>query len=887
MGADEDVEDPWDPPPHPADFEELLACVGKAHKDALHQTNQEKQALLAEVFRLRKAVCPRSAAKAEAGEDAASDQWHVQYPPTFDLDDALDLSSRWRDPPRFLVEPVHRMQASSTHSPTGAMSAQKENQKDVPQSSLTLKEADVSIMECLEAPGSVPGSKRMDTGGADGGVVRLAPDGRRRDNKLRLELPAGAPPSGPSGGYSLVSDSQADDQATEGHESSNFASEQPDPHSRRTRSSATQKTEKSQASSSRVSPETPKPALQRLGSRRNTHSSLSLLAPSSVPEEGTNMDKQKGDAAKMVNASELILRLMRQTTTHTDKFLSENNMQGSSGGSQWSRKLHKAIRRVISSAPFDLFCAAVILLNAITVGMEVHWVAQDDDVPSFMWVIEATIVSWYFLELLLRLSVDHFRHNLGWNLFDFVLFLGSLANVVASVDEMPQSVSIVRFLRFVRVLRAVKMIKLGRTANSYFIVFSKMTYCLMQSLPSLLSSACVLGVFTYLCAILLTQSATAFRDQHEPHEHIHSGIEEHYGSLDKTFYSLFKAISSGQSWGELLQPCAEIGMFTSIVFGLYLVITLLCIMNVIQGVFVDSALQSTAHYKELMVAELQRKRQFLLHHLQGVFKDIDEDNSGYISCEEFEIFLGTEGGRTFFEVMGLSTIQATELFRLLDSDGSYTVDITEFSDGCMKVMGEAKNFDIQCIMAENRQMLARWAAFVDNFEPTMRRCFQVALEAHFLGASAQQGGAPSRANSRKQLASQTPVGSNTTSFVKDLMEQFEKDIMSPVVSGGTLQAGRTRSAGQNHLTRKASASSYSNVGAPLSSYVSMEIGSVGTDSVGPHATATEDVTIDCGEDSHQLQGEIPSIRVAAPLSRMELGSKGTGPPDQPRVLHNL
>eukprot|EP00971_Amphidinium_carterae_P131844 2611454-Amphidinium_carterae.1 len=199
-----------------------------------------------------------------------------------------------------------------------------------------------------------------------------------------------------------------------------------------------------------------------------------------------------------------------------------------------------------------------------------------------------------------------------------------------SVPEkhLPNNSSIFQFLRFVRVVRILKMLKIGKTANNYFIVFSKMTFCLLQSFPPLLSAATCIVVFTYIIAVLLTQSATDHRQSLSSDA---IGLTEHYGSLDRTFYSLVKTIFNGQSWGELMEPLTYVNSTSSGIFILYMVLTLLCLLNVVHGVFVDSALQSTAHYKELMVAEQQQKRLMLVRHLQDVFREIDKDKSGYIT----------------------------------------------------------------------------------------------------------------------------------------------------------------------------------------------------------------------------------------------------------------
>merc|ERR1712194_336505 len=56
------------------------------------------------------------------------------------------------------------------------------------------------------------------------------------------------------------------------------------------------------------------------------------------------------------------------------------------------------------------------------------------------------------------------------------------------------------------------------------------------------------------------------------------------------------------------------------------------------------------------------------------------------------------------------------LFRLLDADGNGEVDIEEFCEGCLRLKGDAKSFDIHCLMYENQRMLGMWKEFMSFVE---------------------------------------------------------------------------------------------------------------------------------------------------------------------------
>jgi len=458
----------------------------------------------------------------------------------------------------------------------------------------------------------------------------------------------------------------------------------------------------------------------------------------------------------------------------------------------------EGLRWAVRSARFDLFCCVVIVVAAVNTGIEVQRLSQGRGRGSILEHIDTGLVVWYTVELLLRLWADGPRwsqSNSPWNAFDAFFLLLSYVNVSVDLSEVPRGFSVVRSLRFLRILRVLKVLKLGQnqTMNTYFLVFSKMAFSLLQSLPSLISAATVIAVFTYITAVLLTQSITDHRT--EMGFELESGsLVEHFGSLDRSFYSLVKAIFGGQSWGELLPPLNAVGTVPVSVFWLYLMLSMLCFLNVINGVFVDSALQSTAHYKDLMVAEAQKKKVVLLQHLREVFKEMDADGSGYITVAEFDACLSTPGGRAFFEVMGLSTVEALELFRLMDADFSSSVDIDEFCEGCMKVMGEAKNFDIQCILMENRQVLDKWNNFIDNFDSTMKAIMGMQATVSLHPSVAVGSKKPSPQAQLQRGSSLGSIGSSRYELYA-VEERDEKDGFESWRSlGGTEQANQSLAA---------------------------------------------------------------------------------------------
>ena len=134
-------------------------------------------------------------------------------------------------------------------------------------------------------------------------------------------------------------------------------------------------------------------------------------------------------------------------------------------------------------------------------------------------------------------------------------------------------------------------------------------------------------------------------------------------------------------------------------------------MNVMTAVFVESALQGAQMYKELIMQDKELEKVIARKHMEEVFRQIDEDGNGEITVGEMELFLKDEDLTMYLEALQINADDARMLFRLLDRDGSSKVDMHEFIEGCSRIKGEAKSFDVHVLTMQIRTFLDRWSDF--------------------------------------------------------------------------------------------------------------------------------------------------------------------------------
>merc|ERR1719499_944827 len=157
----------------------------------------------------------------------------------------------------------------------------------------------------------------------------------------------------------------------------------------------------------------------------------------------------------------------------------------------------------------------------------------------------------------------------------------------------------------------------------------------------------------------------------------------------------------------MLQPLLiHIGPMTGVVFSLYIVFTSLALMNIVTGVFVDTALSRGRHDKDV----------YMIQHLRELFEVLDLNRNGVISWQEFVAYLGDRRLSAFFKEIDIDQAEAKGLFLLLDKDGGGSIDADEFLSGCLRLRGPAKALDMQLVMRELAEQRRSYSTLVAALE---------------------------------------------------------------------------------------------------------------------------------------------------------------------------
>lgn len=228
--------------------------------------------------------------------------------------------------------------------------------------------------------------------------------------------------------------------------------------------------------------------------------------------------------------------------------------------------LRRRVADLIGGSLFQNFIMAVILFNAIILGLETSKPITSWAGPAIAFLDKACLTI-FVVEILLKLFVHRFRFFAdGWNLFDFGIVAVSL---VPGADGLS-------VLRAMRILRLLRVISVAPTLR-------RVIEGLLNALPGMGSVFLLMGVIFYIGAVMATK---LFGET----------FPEWFGTIGRSGYSLFQ-IMTLESWSMgIVRPVMEVFPYAWVFFLPFILITTFAVVNLVVGLMVNS--MQDAHQAE-------------------------------------------------------------------------------------------------------------------------------------------------------------------------------------------------------------------------------------------------------------------------------------------------
>jgi voltage-gated sodium channel len=213
---------------------------------------------------------------------------------------------------------------------------------------------------------------------------------------------------------------------------------------------------------------------------------------------------------------------------------------------------------IVEAPAFQHFVTAVILVNAVTLGLETSATAMEAAGP-FLIALDRIALSIFVVELVLKMLAYRLRFfRDGWNIFDFIV-------VAIALVPAAGPLSVLRALRILRVLRLLSVVPSLR----------KVVASLIGALPGMGSIIAVLFLVFYVGAVLSTKLFGA-------------SFPDWFGTIGGSMYSLFQ-IMTLESWSMgIVRPVMEVYPYAWIFFVPFIVLTSFMVLNLFIAIIVNS-----------------------------------------------------------------------------------------------------------------------------------------------------------------------------------------------------------------------------------------------------------------------------------------------------------
>lgn len=216
-------------------------------------------------------------------------------------------------------------------------------------------------------------------------------------------------------------------------------------------------------------------------------------------------------------------------------------------------------------------------------------------------------------------------------------------------------------------------------------------------------------------AVLFTQTVnTTMSDMDINAPELHD-VKRYFGSLVNTMLSLFMSIAGGVSWEAVIKPLEFISPLWALLFLFYISFTYFAVLNVVTGVFCQSAIESAQNDHLTVAQSLIDNREAHIQRLRTLFAELGTDSG--ITFHAFEEKMADPAVREYFETLGINVYDAWSFFKLLDTDGGGCVEPEEFFEGCLRFRGQARAIEVGKVLQDQQWLIrsqSKFQSFVEE-----------------------------------------------------------------------------------------------------------------------------------------------------------------------------
>eukprot|EP00927_Polykrikos_kofoidii_P071115 TRINITY_DN67441_c0_g1_i1.p1 TRINITY_DN67441_c0_g1~~TRINITY_DN67441_c0_g1_i1.p1 ORF type:complete len:638 (-),score=91.10 TRINITY_DN67441_c0_g1_i1:485-2305(-) len=374
------------------------------------------------------------------------------------------------------------------------------------------------------------------------------------------------------------------------------------------------------------------------------------------------------------------------------------------------------MRKVVRHSAFRLLNSFMVVVNVIYMGMAAATdlkvaTGGSHDLIVTLLLQPMRFVFWgvFTFELICNLIAVRFRiwtsRNRLWLTFDLLVVTFDTADLfmtIVAIDGMGvlHNLTVLRLMRGLKVLRIMRMVK----AVKYMQGMRLLLLAIISSVKQLVWAMCLLFCIIYLFAVLFSMCVASYLTTETTLDD-HPELISFWGSLWFSSMTLFASMSGGVSWKEPYDSLSDLGIEFQLLFVAYLSFTIFAVLNVVTGVFCNNAIETANNDTEMIISSMHDKRESLAVDLANLFHLLKEDDSGTVNVLQLDSKLNDPEIMAYLTHLQIETDDAWHFFRMLDGNKSHDIDVHEWTAGCLRLRGPARNIDMQVLLKENRRLM--------------------------------------------------------------------------------------------------------------------------------------------------------------------------------------
>nr|AAO83839.1 voltage-dependent L-type calcium channel alpha-1 subunit isoform b [Lymnaea stagnalis] len=199
----------------------------------------------------------------------------------------------------------------------------------------------------------------------------------------------------------------------------------------------------------------------------------------------------------------------------------------------------------VTSQAFEYGIFVLIMINTVALAMKYHGQsASYSDALDYLNIIFTGV---FTVEFVLKLAAFRFKNYFGdaWNVFDFIIVLGSFIDIIYAEVNPGKAFISINFFRLFRVMRLIKLLSRGEGIRTLLWTFIKS----FQALPYV---ALLIVMLFFIYAVIGMQMFGRIKLDYNTQIHPNNNFQ----TFPHAVLVLFRS-ATGESWQEIMLACSD------------------------------------------------------------------------------------------------------------------------------------------------------------------------------------------------------------------------------------------------------------------------------------------------------------------------------------------